>query len=309
MPEVPKKFNYGGQAVIEGVMIRGRTAATVACRRPNGETVTDCQPLPSLYTGPLRQAPFVRGVIVLIETLALGTKALMFSANVALEEEGEEVPERPQASGLATWTMMPIAFAIAIAVFFISPLMMARVIDLESAVTSNVVEGIIRLGLFVAYLAAINLMPDMRRVFAYHGAEHMTIAAHEHGSRLEVAEIRKYPKEHPRCGTAFILTVVVVAVVVFTVVGIFDPPLWLLAVSRIALLPIIAAVSYEIIRFNAAHENDLIGKVGMAPGLWLQYLTTRKPDDPQIEVALTAMEEALRVDSEAPPVQNAASVA
>lgn len=290
-----KKFTYGGQAVIEGVMIRGQTAAAVAVRRPNGQTVTTCEPLPNIYNGSMRKVPFIRGVLVLIETLVLGMRALMFSANVAMEEEETKPDKAPQGSKLS-WLMMPVALTLAIGIFFVVPLLLARQIHMGSAVASALVEGVIRLALFLGYLSAISLMPDMRRVFCYHGAEHMTIAAHEHGEPLRLEHIRKYPKEHPRCGTAFLLTVVVVAVVLFAIVGIFNPPIWLVILSRIVLIPLIASVSYEVIRFNAAHENSLIGKAGMAPGLWMQRLTTRKPDDSQIEVAVAAMQAALAAD-------------
>ena len=301
------RFYYGGQAVIEGVMIRGRTAASVTVRRPNGETITDCQPLPTLYTGKLRRVPIIRGFIVLIETLALGIRALMFSANVALEEETAPV-EQPKASTITTWAMLPIALAIAVGIFFIGPLFAVRQVDISSAVFSNIVEGVIRLGLFLGYLLVVGLMPDMRRVFAYHAAEHMTIAAHEHNAPLEPHEVRKYPRLHPRCGTAFLLTVVVVAVFVFAVLGVFEPPVWLLILSRIALIPIIGSISYELIRFNAAHQETLLGRVATAPGLWLQVMTTRVPDESQIEVAIVAMRSALEADGqEAPQAQGASA--
>ena len=304
---MPNKFNYGGQAIIEGVMIRGRTAAALAIRRPNGETITNCQPLPTLYTGRLRQVPLIRGIIVLIETLALGLRALMFSANVALEEEGEEAPAEPTASSMTTWLMLPIAMAIAIGVFFIGPLFIIRQVDVGGSLVTNLVEGVIRLGLFLGYLTVVGLMPDMRRVFAYHAAEHMTISAHEHDAPLSVAEIRKYGRLHPRCGTAFLLTVVVVAVLVFAILGAFDPEIWLLVLLRIALIPVIASISYEFIRFNGAHQDTLLGRIATAPGLWLQVMTTRIPDDSQIEVAIEAMEEALVADSMEEPQPAAGS--
>lgn len=225
----------------------------------------------------------------------------MFSANVALEDETADPSRTPETGGKGTWAMIPIAFAIAIGVFFVGPLFVVDRIEFESSVISAIVEGLIRLGFFIVYLLLISQMPDMKRVFAYHGAEHMTIAAHEHGEALEIADIRKYPKEHPRCGTAFLLTVVVVAVVLFALIGIADPNIWLLILSRVVLIPVIASVSYEVIRFNAAHEESLIGRIGMAPGLWLQLLTTRKPDDSQIEIAVTAMKVALKADGELIP--------
>ena len=292
---MPEKFNYGGQAVIEGVMIRGRTHYTVAVRRPNGQTLTKVEPLSSLFVGRLRQIPFLRGVIVLAEALALGMQALMFSANVAVEEEGKEGEQMPS---WATWGMVAVSLTLAIGLFFIGPLMAIRALDrfIASSILSNVAEGGIRLAIFAGYLYAIGLLPEMRRVFAYHGAEHMTIAAHEHGAPLSVSEIRRFPKEHPRCGTAFLLVVMVVAVIVFAFLG--RPPTWLRIVSRIVLIPVIAAVSYEVIRFNASHAGSFLSRLVIAPGLALQALTTRVPDDSQIEVAMSAMRTALAADGE-----------
>ena len=288
-------FNYGGQAVIEGVMIRGQKAAAVAVRRPNGEVVSTCEPLSSLYTGPLRKFPFLRGILVLAETTALGTRALMYSANIALEEENTP-KEAKIKEGKASWAMLPLGLIIGVGFFFIVPLLLAKLLHLSSPFAFAAAEGVIRLAFFIAYLGAVSLLPDMRRVFAYHGAEHMTIAAHEHGHPLELSHIRKHPKEHPRCGTAFLITVMLVAIVVFSLVGLAHPPLWMTVASRLVLIPVIAAVSYEVIKFNAVHENSIIGKIGMAPGIWLQYLTTRKPDDAQIEVAVAAMNTALKAD-------------
>ncbi len=292
-----ERFNYGGQAVIEGVMIRGRRFVTVAVRRPNGLIRSHCEPLSQIYTGRWRRVPLVRGVIVLAETLALGIKALMFSANVALEEPDQR-EEKQELSSLATGGMLAVSLAIAIGIFFIVPLLITRAMDdvIGSAVLSNVAEGGIRLVIFLAYVYLMGLMPDMRRVFAYHGAEHMTIAANEHARPLTVESVRPFPKEHPRCGTAFLLVVMVVAIATFAFLG--RPDLWLRIGSRVLLIPAIAAVSYEVIRFNAAHERHPLARMAIVPGLLLQRLTTRRPDDRQIEVAISAMQEALRADGE-----------
>ena len=288
-----KPFNYGGQAVIEGVMIRGRENVSVAVRRPNGEVRTRCEALSSFYTGWMRNVPLVRGIIVLVETLILGMKALMFSANAAMEEEGKEDEEM---SGWSQALMLAIALAIAIVVFFLIPLFASVGVErvVESAILSNLVEGGLRFVIFIGYVWAIGFMPDMRRVYAYHGAEHMTIAAHEHGDPLQVDAIRKHPKEHPRCGTAFLMIVIIVSILAFTFLG--RPELWLLVLSRVVLVPVIAAVSYEIIRFNAAHGDWAVARLLIAPGVALQKLTTRKPEDDQIEVAIAAMETALKAD-------------
>jgi uncharacterized protein YqhQ len=291
-----ERFNYGGQAVIEGVMIRGRKFVSVAVRRPNGGIRTQCEPLSQLYTGRWRKLPFIRGIIILVETLVLGLKSLMFSANVALEDPDKD--EAQDLGSFATGGMLAISLAVAVGIFFIGPLLITRALDdaIESSIVSNLVEGGIRLAIFLLYVWAMGLLPDMRRVFAYHGAEHMTIAAHEHGRPLTVGDVRPFPKEHPRCGTAFLLVVMVVAILTFAFMG--RPDLWLRILSRVLLIPAIAAVSYEVIRFNAAHEGHPLAKLAIAPGLGLQRLTTRKPEDKQIEVAISAMQEALRADGE-----------
>ncbi len=293
-----ERFNYGGQAVIEGVMIRGRSHVTVAVRRPNGRIRSRCEPLSQIYVGRWRRIPLVRGVIVLAEALALGLKAIMFSANVALEEDDDEEEEEQAFSSLATAAMLTVSLTIAIGVFFIGPLLLVRALDsqISSSVLSNFAEGGIRLALFIGYVYLMGRLPDMRRVFAYHGAEHMTIAAHEHGQPLHVESIRNFSKEHPRCGTAFLLVVMVVAIATFAFLG--RPDLWLRIGSRVVLIPAIAAVSYELIRFNAAHSSNVLSKLIIAPGLALQRLTTRKPDDSQIEVAISAMQAALVADEE-----------
>lgn len=278
---------YGGQAVIEGVMIRGPKTFAVACRSPSGEIVTKREHLGGAYSGTVRRIPFVRGTIVLWETLALGIRALNFSSNVALQEEEEEI------SGTAMWTMAIISLTIVAAIFFAGPLFLANWLDgvLGNHLLVIVVEGIIRLAVIVAYVGGIGLLPDIRRVYAYHGAEHKTIHALEHGDALEPAAIQKYSRAHVRCGTSFLLTIVVVSIVVFAIVG--TPDLWIRVVSRIVLIPVIAAIAYEGIRLGGAFESHPITKVLMWPNLALQKLTTRQPDDSQVEVAIAALKEVL----------------
>ena len=285
-----KRISYGGQAVIEGVMIRGRDHYSLAVRRPNGEIATTSTRLSTLYTGRLRNVPLVRGVIVLIETLVIGIEALSRSANIALEEEGQE---------LSRWSMagmLLVSLSIGVGLFFIAPLLAIRSLDsfISSSAASNLAEGILRLSMFVAYISLIGRLPDIKRVFAYHGAEHMTVHAHEHDMPLEVGHVRSFSTAHNRCGTAFLLMVMVVAIVVFTFVG--RPSLPLSIASRIVLVPLIAAISYEIIRFSGAHAGNLLVRALVYPSLALQSLTTRKPDDEQIEVAIYAMKHAIAVD-------------
>lgn len=285
-----KRISYGGQAVIEGVMIRGRDHYSLAVRRPNGNIATESTRLSTLYTGRLRNIPLVRGVIVLIETLVIGIQALSRSANIALEEEGQE---------LSRWSMalmLVVSLSIGVGLFFIAPLLAIRFLDssISSDEASNLLEGILRLSMFVAYIFLIGRLSDIRRVFAYHGAEHMTVHAHEHDLPLEMEHIRGFSTAHNRCGTAFLLVVMVVAIAVFTFVG--RPSLPISIASRIVLVPLIAAISYEIIRFSGAHSQHPLVKVIVYPSLALQALTTRRPDDEQIEVAIHAMKHAIAVD-------------
>ena len=289
---------YGGQAILEGVMIRGQTSMSVAVRRPDGSVALQCTPLSQLFTGRLRRVPLFRGVIVLIETLTLGMRALNYSANVGMEAEDEEL-----GSG-AVLGMIGVALVFGIGLFFIVPVFASRSLEglVGSDLISNLIEGVIRLALFLGYIILISRMEGIRRVFMYHGAEHMTVHAQERGDPLDVVSVRKYATAHPRCGTAFLLVVMVVAVVAFVFVG--REPLWWLIVSRVVLVPVIAAASYEVIRLSGRYSgNPLVGLI-TGPSLALQSLTTRQPDDDQIEIAIAAMTQAIEADerelSEAP---------
>ena len=283
---------YGGQAVIEGVMIRGQRNIAVAVRRPDGSIAVKRQPLTPIFTGPLRRIPLIRGVIAMAETLTLGMRALSYSANVAAEAEGEEISAGSMAG------MMAVSLTIAIGLFFLVPVLASDRLEglLGSSLMANVAEGVIRLGLFLGYILLIGRMNDIRRVFMYHGAEHMTVHAQERGDPLNVAHIRRYPTAHPRCGTAFLLVVMVVAIVAFIFVG--REPFWWLIASRILLVPLIAAVSYEVIRFSGRHAANPLVALITAPSLALQSLTTRQPDDDQIEIAIAAMQQAQAADAE-----------
>jgi len=282
-----KRIYYGGQAVIEGVMIRGPSSMAIACRKPDGDIIVRDQPLGGVYTGPLRRLPFVRGIIVMWETLALGIRALVFSSNVAMGQEENEINSR------ALWVTAFASMALVAVIFFAGPLLLADWLEglVHSHLLVILIEGVIRLCVIVGYMAGIGLLPDVRRIYAYHGAEHKSIHALENGDPLEPSAVQRYPTAHVRCGTSFLLTVVVVSVFVFAAVG--DPALWLRVLSRIVLIPLIAAIAYEIIRFGGAFESNPITKVLMWPNLALQSLTTRQPDDAQVEVALRALKEVL----------------
>lgn len=364
-----ESYYYGGQAVMEGVMMRGRKSLAVACRAPNGEIVVyeeDLKPGPVLRR--VRNLPFVRGAVVLWDTLILGTRTLMFSANVSLQEEFEEEPEPhkvggfPWASivmlliasalalyylapavveflndaiassiwevavpvaivlgflglvyavvrshrnavaryesglppepetltGILLWATVAVSLLFAIGLFFVVPVGVSAFLErfISSHLVVNVLEGVLRLGMLIGYLWLISQMEDIRRVFAYHGAEHKTINAHEKGLPLDVEHVRQQPLEHIRCGTGFLLLVVLISVVIFVMLG--RPPLLELIASRIFLVPVIAAIGYEVIRFGAAHAESPVMRVILTPGLVLQRLTTREPDDDMLEVAIAS---------------------
>jgi len=284
------KFNYGGQAVIEGVMIRGRKAAVTVVRRPGGGLAMYIKSLAAIYTGRMRRTPLIRGIIVLIEAMVLGIKSLLYSANVSLEEEEEEI------SGKTVWLMITLALVLAVVLFLIVPLFLARLINpyISSSLVFHLIEGLIRLVIFVAYLKLVGLVPDIKRVFTYHGAEHKVVNAYEAGVPMEAEAIRKYSTAHVRCGTSFLFVVLIIAIVVFALVG--RPSLWLMVLSRILLIPVIAALGYEFILFGANHSKNILVRAVLAPGLWLQKLTTKEPDDSQIEVALSALRKAVEID-------------
>ncbi|MBA7605202.1 hypothetical protein ES703_12331 [subsurface metagenome] len=285
-----KRFYYGGQAVIEGVMIRGRKAVVTAVRRPNGGMAMDVRPLSPIYTGWMRRTPLTRGIIVLIEAMALGIKSLLYSANVSLEEEEEEI------SGKTAWAMIGVALVLAIVLFLIAPLFLTRLINpyIGSSLVFHLIEGFIRIIIFIAYLKLVGLIPDIKRVFTYHGAEHKVVNAYEDGVPMEVEAVRKYNTAHVRCGTSFLFAVLIIAIVVFSLVG--RPSLWLMVLSRILLIPVIAALGYEVIYFGANHIKNALVRAVLAPGLWLQALTTKEPEDSQIEVALSAIKKVVEID-------------
>jgi uncharacterized protein YqhQ len=293
-----KLFHYGGQAVIEGVTIRGQKNMVTVVRKPDGQMVIDKQPLSNIYTGWMRSTPFIRGIIVLIESLVIGVQTLTYSANVAIGEEN--------AKKTSWWVYAVLAFSMvfAVALFFLSPLYLTRWIGIQpSSLLFSLVEGLIRLAMFLIYLWLVSLMPDIRRVFAFHGAEHKAVNGYEAGAILEPESIRKYSKAHVRCGGSFLFVVMIIAIIVFSLVSFFiGKQLWLIVLSRIVLVPVIAALSYEFIHFGANHVNNIIVKILLKPGLWLQALTTREPDDEQLKVGIMAMKTAVEADLDMPIV-------
>jgi uncharacterized protein YqhQ len=293
------RFTYGGQALIEGVLMRGRDAVAVALRHPDGRIVYATERLDSGVHGTRwSKLPFARGLVVLYETLVMGTRWLVRSANVQAQEEGVEIGK----GGVAL--MLGITLVLGVGVFFLLPLLIATFTagDVENDLVQHLIEGLVRVGIFLGYLAVIAQMPDIRRVFQYHGAEHMTIHALEHDDPLTVDAVRKYPTAHQRCGTEFLVVVIILSIIAFSLVG-RQPPLIMVA-SRLLLIPVIAAVGYEILRFGARYRRNPLIKVLMYPGILVQMITTKRPSDDMIEVAIVSMQEALTADGETIPVDS-----
>ena len=273
----------GGQAIIEGVMMRGFGKAATAIRQPNGNINVQVKPVSSIADRfPVLKLPILRGAVNLFESLMLGMRSLSLSAKIAGEED-EELTDRELAA------TMVLAIAFACVLFLALPTFAAKFLRTltDDPFALNLAEGLVRLMIFLAYLTAISQMSDMRRVFQYHGAEHKTIFCYEADLPLTVANVRKFPRLHPRCGTSFLLIVMLVSIFVFALTG--WPELWQRILLRIILLPVVAGVSYEIIRLSARTKNPLVHAATL-PGLWLQYLTTREPDDEMIEVAIKSLQ-------------------
>ncbi|MEJ2486783.1 MAG: DUF1385 domain-containing protein [Anaerolineales bacterium] len=275
---------YGGQAVIEGVMMRGAHSVAIAMRAPNQEIVLHTEELGPVYQSKAAKIPFLRGLVVLWDALALGMRALTISANTQGDED-EKI------EGPALYITMAISLAFAIGLFFLAPATaghyLADWLNISSNWVTNLVEGIIRILVLIAYIVLISRMEDIKRVFGYHGAEHKTINAFEAGADLTPEEVAKYSLEHPRCGTAFLLTVMVFSVIIFTLIGPFDSFLLKLA-TRVVLVPVLASVSYEYIRWTAKHLDSPFVRALIKPNLALQHLTTNEPDLNMLEVAIAS---------------------
>jgi uncharacterized protein YqhQ len=290
------RFNYGGQALIEGVLMRGRDAIAVALRHPDGRILFATERLDSGIHGTRgSKLPFLRGLVVLYETLIVGTRWLVRSAGVQAEDDGVELGKGSIA------LMLLITLFAGIGIFFLLPLFIASVTtaNVQNGLVQHLVEGLIRVAIFLGYLAVIGQSADIRRVFQYHGAEHMTIHALEAGDPLTPSAIRKYPTAHPRCGTEFLVVVIALSIVAFSLVGRQEP--LVMIGSRILLIPVIAAVGYEILRWGARHRGNPIVRAIMWPGILVQMITTRQPTDDMIEVAIVSMEQALQADGEPLP--------
>ncbi|MBO4402015.1 MAG: DUF1385 domain-containing protein [Selenomonadaceae bacterium] len=273
----------GGQAVIEGVMMRGFGKVATAVREPSGNINVQVKPVRSIAEKyPVLKLPFLRGSVTLIESLVLGIRSLSFSAQAAGEED-EQISDSELAASIV------LAMVVACGLFIAVPTFAAKFLHAltDDPFWFNLAEGFLRLAIFVLYIFAISQMSDIQRVFQYHGAEHKTIFCYEADLPLTVENVKKFPRLHPRCGTAFLLIVMIVSIFVFAFLG--WPDLWLRILSRILLLPVVAGIAYEIIRFAGRSTNPLV-HAAILPGLWLQYLTTREPDDSMIEVAIASLE-------------------
>jgi uncharacterized protein YqhQ len=335
------RFSYGGQALIEGVLMRGRTAIAVALRHPDGRIVWADEKLAVGFRATRwARLPFVRGLVVLYETLVVGTRWLVRSAGIAAVEELAPMPPAPPSppappalnpaadpAGVqdavdagampppapaapvadsadlgkaAVALMLGLTLVVGVGLFFFLPLLLAKAIaGGQSGVVERAVEGVIQIAIFLGYLLLIGRTSDVRRTFQYHGAEHMTIHALEAGDPLTVDAVRKYPTAHPRCGTEFLVVVILVSIVVFSVVGRQAIPV--MVASRIVLIPVIAGISYELLRFGARHRDSRIVRWIFEPGIWVQKITTKQPTDDMLEVAIVSLEQALLADGEALP--------
>ena len=278
-----KKPNVGGQAVIEGVMMRGKTHVAVAVRQPDGEISVDVRPVNSISDRyPILKKPFLRGVVSLVESLVMGMKALAYSAQVSGDED-EKLDSKEMALTIA------VSAGLAILLFIVIPTWSMRFLTgiTQDHMALNLAEGVLRMAIFLAYIAAISSMNDIQRVFQYHGAEHKTIYTYEAGLPLKVENVRPFSTLHPRCGTNFLMIVMLISMFIFTFLG--WPSLLERIASRIILMPVIAGVSYELIRYAGAHTDNPLVRIAITPGRLLQKLTTRQPDDSQIEVAIASL--------------------
>ncbi len=291
-----EKINIGGQAVLEGVMMRAPRALAIAVRRPSGEIVVKREQMPPLSERyPIVKLPILRGAVALFTSLVIGIKALNFSANEAMAEEEKEDGTKDELSSWALAGTMAMAFGFGIALFFFFPLYMTKLLVPyigDNNIIFNLVDGVIRVAVFLIYIWSIARMKDIQRVFQYHGAEHKTIFAFENGEELILENVKKYSRLHPRCGTSFLLIVMLVSIAVFSLI----PKAWPFvykALSRVVLLPLIAGISYEFLKWSAKNDCNPVVKAIITPGLALQRLTTREPDDEQLEVAIRSVKEAL----------------
>ncbi len=299
-----RKTTIGGQALLEGLMMMGPESIGIAVRKPDGEIVLDKKPLPRKL--PITKVPFVRGCVNLFRQMVVGVRALMYSADfVELEDDEEQKPSKVDAfierifkdkgKDAVIYFSVIIALALSVGLFILLPNLLASLINIKKegsgVIFYNLFEGLIRILIFFSYIYLATLLNDIKRVWQYHGAEHKTIHCYENEDELTVENVRKYSTKHPRCGTSFLFLVMIVSIIIFSFVGWHS--VLINALLRILMIPIVAGISYEILRFAGRHTDWLLMKIINAPGLLFQYLTTREPDDLQIEVAIVAMKSVL----------------
>lgn len=297
------KTSIGGQAVIEGVMMRGPESIAVAVRKPDKEIVVDIQPIGKVKKNKILKLPIIRGCVNFVDSMISGVKALMFSAKFFdVDENGNEISEEPgrfekwldkklgseKALNAVIYASVFLSIILSVGLFMLLPAFLAGIVEKfsDSHTLFIAVEGAVRISLFILYLILVSQMKDIKRVFMYHGAEHKSIHCYEHGEELTVENIKKHTRLHPRCGTSFLLIVMVISIIVFFFIR-FDN-IWLKLLARLVLIPIVAGISYEIIKFAGKHDN-LLTKIISYPGMLFQYITTREPDDTQIEVAISSL--------------------
>ncbi|MBW3003881.1 DUF1385 domain-containing protein [Candidatus Woesearchaeota archaeon] len=276
------KQEIGGQAVIEGVMMRSPTDLTIAVRKEDNSIVTKKERIRRLKK-PFR-APFIRGIVSLVDTVVIGIKALTWSANQATDHDEE-------LRGRDIFFIIAVSFAFAIAFFIVLPLYLTKLVTQDQGIIFNLIDGVIRIGVFLIYILAISLMKDVKRIFQYHGAEHKAVNCYEDNKALTVKNVKKYSTLHPRCGTAFLVIVLVISILVFSVIT--SPSFWVKLISRIILIPVVAGISFEFLKLAGRYRHNPIIKILNAPGMGIQKITTKEPDDKQIEVAIKSLKLAL----------------
>lgn len=284
-----QNLQYGGQAVIEGVMMRSARYFAVACRAPDGQIVLKLEDLASFWLSRLRwlNRPFLRGTLALLDALALGIRALRFSADVQLEEQAQTVQQK-RINDLAIGSTMVVGLAVGLGLFVALPTAITQLLPWKHPLLLNMLDGVIRIVLFLGYVLAVGSLREIRRVFQYHGAEHKAINTFEAGLPLTMENAKRQSRIHPRCGTSFVMVVLILAIFVFALTG--RPSIWLRIPLHILLLPLVAGIAYEAIKFGGRHKDSRFTRWFLAPGMWSQYLTTREPDEAQIEIALRALQ-------------------
>jgi len=285
--------HYGGQALIEGVLMRGKRYVVAAVRKPDGEIHVEQEKLTGIYTTGLTKLPFLRGLVILWDSLSLGMKYLTLSANLQTDEEEEKI------EGTTLFFTLIFSIVMAILLFFVLPTLIAELVSRVINLTDlglNLVEGLARLSVMLLYVWIIGFSRDISRVFAYHGAEHKTINAYEEMVEISIPDVKKFPLAHPRCGTSFLLTLVIFSIIVFSLLG--PMTFWVRILSRIILVPVIAMFAYEIIRFMGDHMENPLMRLITTPNLLLQNLTTREPDVEMIEVAITSFKKLLQLEEQ-----------